>query len=100
MSLGIHLSCDVADCKTPPILGTEAIDLVDPPPRDFRPGVDHGHMQLCFARDLTADLSNAALAAGWKWDGNEWTCPICHAGHEPYHHSGIIVEHVAHSMNV
>ena len=107
MSKILTLCCDTAGCHEM-VHSQEAIDLVDPPPRDFRIGVDHGHMQLCFARDIEADLHAAALAAGWHWDGSEWRCKACtakaveelEAAYAALDTEALFAETVAHSMNL
>lgn len=81
MSLILSLQCDVSDCQSM-IHGEETIDLADLPPRyfsSFDAYANHGHMVLRNAEGLRQDLREAALAAGWHWDGSEWRCKACTA---------------------
>lgn len=67
--------CDTPGCKTPPILGTEAITLREP----YYPEqlTSHAHAVIEYGLGLVQDLNAAALAAGWKWDGQNWKCGPC-----------------------
>lgn len=94
--------CNIDGCKTPPILGPEEINLVEPNREYGRIYPDLGHLVLTYGQGHLDDLTAACTAAGWHCDGTQWLCPACQpamkwvADANGWGH----VEAVAHSMNV
>src|ERR1700677_1028151 len=79
----IARKCNTADCQTPPILGTEEINLLEPSREYGKIYPDLGHLVLTYGQGHLDDLTAAAQAAGWHWDGTQWLCPKCHALENP-----------------
>ena len=81
MSCVLTLVCDNGECTSGPdrkpamVHGEEAAEIRDPHGSERVSTV--GHTVLEYGVGLLKDLYQAALAAGWHWDGSEWTCPKC-----------------------
>jgi hypothetical protein len=83
MSLGVHINCDVPDCKNKVFIERAAY-LVE---RVYPVGTAYLDVDDCVLEDgleISAQLEQAAVVAGWTFNRREWCCVDCHEKRSMY----------------